>query len=93
MRFTPAGIPVLSFHVEHRSQVTEAGQKRETNLVIDCMLIGERAKTLEQFPANVELQLTGFLANRSNKSRWIVFHVNEFGKVSGDSNESHEQKA
>ena len=33
---------------------------------------------LEQISPGVELELRGFLANRSKKSRWIVFHINEF---------------
>ncbi len=47
-------------------------------LSIDCVAIGEQAQSLEQIPPDSLMELKGFLANRSNKSRWVVFHVTEF---------------
>lgn len=88
VRHTPAGIPVLSLQVEHRSTLAEAGHKRDINLILDCVVIGEHTKHFEQLPSGSELQLTGFLANRSNKSSWVVFHINEFEEIAGDRNES-----
>jgi len=78
LRRTPAGIAVLSFQVEHNSLQTEAGQPREIALEMDCVAIGKNAQTLEQVSIGDQLELTGFLANRSKKSRWVVFHVTEF---------------
>lgn len=33
---------------------------------------------LERITPGAELEMSGFLVNRSKKSRWIVFHINEF---------------
>ncbi len=78
MRRTPAGVAVLSFQVEHYSSQREAGQTRDVAVELECIAIGDQAQMLEQISPGVELELRGFLANRSKKSRWIVFHINEF---------------
>lgn len=68
----------MSFQVEHFSSQPEASQARDVVLELDCVAIGDQAQMLDKVSAEVELELSGFLANRSKKSRWIVFHVNEF---------------
>ena len=78
LRFTPAGIAVLSFVVEHHSSQTEAGRPRDVTLTLDCIAIGDNAQSLDQMAPGSTLQLTGFLGNRSSKSRWVVLHVTEF---------------
>jgi len=78
LRYTPAGIAVLNFAVEHQSAQTEAGQTRDVTLALDCIAIGENARSLDQTSEGRILELSGFLGNRSNKSRWVVFHVTEF---------------
>ena len=78
LRYTPAGIAVLAFTVEHHSRQTEAGQVRDVTLTLDCVALGEKAQSLDQISPDRTLELRGFLGNRSNKSRWVVFHVTEF---------------
>ncbi len=68
----------MSFQVEHCSSQREAGQPRDVTVEMECIVIGDKAQMLEQVSPGAELELSGFLANRSKKSRWIVFHVNEF---------------
>lgn len=77
LRSTPAGVTVLSFQVEHHSSQREAGQSRDVTVEMDCVAIGEQAQKLEQISPGMELELSGFLARRSKKSRWMVFHINE----------------
>ena len=78
LRYTPAGVAVLTFAVEHRSVQTEAGQTRNVELMLDCVAVGENAKSLNETSDGATLAFSGFLGNRSNKSRWVVFHVTEF---------------
>jgi primosomal replication protein N len=78
LRRTPAGVAVLNFSVEHTSSQHEAGHQRDVALVLDCVAIGEQAEALDQLSPGQALELTGFLGNRSSKSRWVVFHVIEF---------------
>jgi len=77
LRHTPAGVTILSFQIEHHSCQREAGQLRDVTVEMDCVAIGDQARRLEQISPGMELDLRGFLARRSKKSRWIVFHVNE----------------
>jgi len=46
--------------------------------MLDCVAIGDNAISLDQTSLGNMLELSGFLGNRSNKSRWVVFHVTEF---------------
>ena len=78
LRYTPAGIPVLNFAVEHQSAQNEAGQTRDVTLTLDCVAVGEKAKSLDQTSEGKILEFSGFLGNRSSKSHWVVFHVTEF---------------
>ena len=78
LRYTPAGIAVLSFEVEHHSSQTEAGRPRDVTLTLDCVAVGDIAQSLDQVAPDSKLELTGFLGNRSSKSRWVVLHVSEF---------------
>ena len=68
----------MSFHVEHCSSQREAGQPRDVTVEMECVSIGDKAQMLEKVAPGAELRLSGFLANRSKKSRWIVYHINEF---------------
>lgn len=77
LRRTPAGIPVLSFRVEHESEQIEAGIARRTAFELDCVLVGRDAERMTALPG-ADLRLTGFLAPRSRLSRSLVFHINEF---------------
>jgi primosomal replication protein N len=77
LRHTPAGVTVLSFQVEHSSSQREAGQSRDVTVEMDCVAIGGQAQKLGQIAPGTELELIGFLAKRSNKSRRIVFHICE----------------
>ena len=78
LRYTPAGIAVLNFAVEHQSVQIEAGQTRDVALMLDCVAVGDDAKSLNETSDGATLELGGFLGNRSNKSRWVVFHVTKF---------------
>ena len=78
LRYTPAGVAVLDFTVDHHSRQMEAGQSRNVVLTLDCVAIGDKAETLNRISPDSALELRGFLGNRSSKSRWVVFHVTEF---------------
>lgn len=78
LRYTPAGIAVLAFIVEHHSRQTEAGRERDVVLTLDCVAIGDKARLLDEISTGRTLELKGFLGTRSSKSRWVVLHVTEF---------------
>ncbi len=75
IRYTPAGIPLLSFVLQHVSEQTEAGLKRKVECEVSAIAIGELAKTNIQLGFSVKAK--GFLAKRSAKSTQLVLHIDK----------------
>ena len=73
IRYTPAGIPLLSFVLQHASEQIEAGLKRKVECEVNVLAIGELAKTNIQMHANIKAH--GFLTKRSAKSTQLVMHL------------------
>lgn len=79
MRYTPAGLPLLSFVLQHVSEQIEAGLKRkvecEVNAVVLGNIVGEIAK--QNIQQGSLIKVKGFLAKRSAKSNQLVLHVKQ----------------
>ena len=73
IRYTPAGIPLLSFVLQHASEQTEAGLKRKVECVVSAVALGDIAKQNIQLGANIDAK--GFLVKRSAKSTQLVLHI------------------
>jgi primosomal replication protein N len=78
LRYSPAGIPILSLELAHRSRQSEGGVPRQVELEIELVAIGPIAVQLDRIAAGQRLTARGFLAKRSRRSRRVVLHVNEF---------------
>jgi primosomal replication protein N len=79
IRYTPAGIPLLSFVLQHASEQTEAGLKRKVECEVTVVVIGDIAKSSIQIGDNIRAK--GFLAKRSAKSTQLVFHIDKLEKI------------
>jgi primosomal replication protein N len=73
VRYTPAGLPLLSFVISHVSEVVEAGMKRKVECEVNAIAIGDLAKSNFQIGANINV--AGFVAKRSAKSSQLVLHL------------------
>jgi primosomal replication protein N len=73
LRYTPAGLPLLSLVLHHVSENTEAGLKRQVECEINAVLMGELAKT--NILLGSQIKVAGFLAKRSAKSTQLVMHI------------------
>jgi primosomal replication protein N len=73
IRYTPAGLPLLSFIVSHVSEATEAGMKRKVECEVNAVAIGDAAMSNIQIGANINV--AGFLTKRSAKSTQLVLHI------------------
>ena len=73
IRYTPAGLPLLSFIVSHVSENIEAGMKRKVECLINAVAMGDLAKSNIILGANINV--SGFLAKRSAKSTQLVLHI------------------
>ncbi len=79
IRYTPAGMPLLSFVLQHASEQIEAGLKRRVECEVNVVALGELAKLNIQ-PGSL-IKAKGFLAKRSAKSHQLVMHINQLQTV------------
>ncbi len=79
LRYTPAGLPLLSFVLQHASEVMEAGLKRKVECEVHAVMIGELANTAIQLGSKVKA--AGFLAKRSAKSTQLVMHIQNIALI------------
>ena len=79
IRYTPAGISLLSFVLQHVSEQSEAGLKRKVECEVNAVALGELADMFKkqniQLGSNVKVK--GFLAKRSAKSTQLVLHIDK----------------
>ena len=75
LRYTPAGIPLLSFVLQHASEQSEAGLKRKVECEVQAVALGDLAKSNIQIGDNIKAK--GFLAKRSTKSTQLVLHIEQ----------------
>ncbi|MCB5189906.1 primosomal replication protein N [Methylobacillus arboreus] len=81
LRYTPAGIPVLSFHLHHVSEQIEAGMKRKVECEVSSMVMGQLALEAQEIEAGSRVAVSGFLARRSLKSAQLVLHIQTLKKI------------
>ena len=78
LRYTPAGIPIVSAKLLHNSEQMEAGVKRLVELEIAAIAAGEISGKFNQAELGASFQFTGFLARKNRNSRSLVFHITDF---------------
>jgi len=76
LRYTPAGIPLLSFVVQHGSEQIEAGMQRKVECEMNVVAMGDLAVKSQGIKAGAQIKASGFLAKRSLKSTQLVMHIN-----------------
>ncbi|HEY3300378.1 MAG TPA: primosomal replication protein N [Methylophilaceae bacterium] len=76
LRYTPAGIPLLSFMLHHLSEQVEAGMKRRVECDVNAVVMGELAERSLAVKVGTQLKVSGFMAKRSLKSTQLVLHLN-----------------
>ena len=78
LRYTPAGVPVVSAILMHSSQQVEAGVARLTEFEIAAIAAGEISGRFSQAELGATHQFTGFLAKKNRSSKSLVFHIIDF---------------
>ena len=86
LRYTPAGIPMVSARLLHQSQQMEAGIARIVEFEIVALAAGEIAGRFDKAALGGHFQFTGFLARRNRNSRGLVFHIAEFHDAAATGN-------
>jgi primosomal replication protein N len=75
LRFTPAGVPVVEFKLDHESEQDEAGSKRVIKAEINAVAFEAQARLVAKARPGSEVKLEGFLGAKSKRSKKIVLHV------------------
>lgn len=79
LRYTPAGIPLLSVVLHHVSEQIEAGMKRKVECEVNAVVLGDLA--LKGLKLGSNILVAGFLARRSLKSTQLVMHINHIQHI------------
>ena len=77
-RRTPAGLPVLELGLRHRSETVEAGTARRLDFEFDAIAVGDVAARLATQPLGAIVELDGFVAAASRRSKRLKLHVTDF---------------
>ncbi|MEK9720079.1 MAG: primosomal replication protein N [Quisquiliibacterium sp.] len=78
MRYSPAGVPVLSAILAHESEQSEAGVLRKVELELQAVFAGKLAREASALDPGVRLKLSGFITARRRHSKTLALHVTEF---------------
>ena len=78
LRYTPAGVPIVSATLMHSSQQVEAGVSRLVEFEITALAAGEISGRFSQAELGAAQQFTGFLAKKNRSSKSLVFHIIDF---------------
>ena len=75
LRYTPAGVAVIEFGISHTSSQIEAGMSRKVNCDISAVALAQIADIISEMKPGTLVELTGFLARKSQMSLQLVLHV------------------
>jgi primosomal replication protein N len=78
LRYSPAGVPIVSATLAHRSQQVEAGMGRQVEFEIAALAAGEISGRFARAELGAAQQFTGFLARKNRNSKALVFHIIDF---------------
>jgi len=78
VRYSPSGVPLVDCVLRHRSEIMEAGQRRDVELEMPSIALQAVVHRLAACPLDSTYRFTGFLANRSKKSNRAIFHIIDF---------------
>ena len=84
MRFTPAGIAVIEFKLQHESEQEEAGKTRKVQVEMPAIAFEAQARLIAGSKLGREARFGGFLAAKSRRSKRLVLHLTNIEFVEGD---------
>jgi primosomal replication protein N len=81
LRYTPAGVAVAEFKINHASRQIEAGQERQVGCELSAVALAQLAERAAGMIPGIRVRLTGFLARKSRMSLQLVLHVNNLEHI------------
>ena len=78
LRYTPAGVPIVSATLQHSSQQMEAGVERLVEFEMSALAAGEISGRFSRAELGAVHQFSGFVAKKNRSSKALVFHIIDF---------------
>ena len=78
LRYTPAGVPIVSAILMHSGQKEEAGVARLVEFEVPAFAAGEISGRFGSAELGASYRFTGFLAKKNRNSKALVFHIIDF---------------
>jgi primosomal replication protein N len=75
LRYTPAGVPVVSFRLRHKSQQVEAGIKRQVECELNGLALADVALAMSGLKVGQPVRVKGFLNRKNRMSAQLVLHA------------------
>ena len=75
LRYTPAGVPVVSFKLRHRSQQVEAGIRRQVECELNGLALADVALAMSGLKVGQPVRVKGFLNRKNRMSAQLVLHA------------------
>lgn len=86
LRRTPAGVAAVNCTLRHESSQIEAGQPRTVRVELPAVALGEQAHVLAAARPGMQVNVTGFIAAKSLRSRIPVLHLTTIEFLEGYEN-------
>jgi primosomal replication protein N len=77
LRYTPAGIALLNFRLQHRSLQTEGGLKRQVECEVSGVAMAEVAVAMSRLKPGQAAIVKGFLNRKNRMSAQLILHATE----------------
>ena len=78
LRYTPAGVPIVSATLLHSSQQMEAGAERLVEFEMAALAAGDISGRFSRAELGAVHQFSGFVAKKNRSSKALVFHIIDF---------------
>jgi len=78
LRYTPAGVPIVSAVLMHSSQQEEAGIGRTVEFEVPAFAAGEISGRFASAELGASYRFNGFMARKNRNSKALVFHIIDF---------------
>lgn len=81
LRYTPAGVPIVTGKLLHASKQVEAGVERLVEFEIAAIAAGEISGLFNHAELGATFVFTGFLARKNRNSKGLVFHITDIANT------------
>ena len=81
IRYTPAGVQVLSVNLMHQSMQMEADTARRVDVTVPAIAIGKIAEEISRIPLDKKYLFKGFISTKNIKSSALLFHITGFSLI------------